>query len=242
LPPGGKVRLRDLTPGTCAIAICGQRATPLLRRATEWDIDDNVSDDHAARRGYLDAVPVLAQRSSYPGEAGWEVCTSADMGRLLWDTLRKHGEPLGAVTAGNESLRSLRMETGQRDYGIDVTAEHDPFEAGMAAAVRMDKGYFLGREGLIERLAAPATRRLVCLVLYGATHLPQGSEPVCVDDSVVGYVTSAEPGYTTDTILAYAWLDTDHAESGSFLQVDLPEVTLGAEVAPESVRDVSHNT
>src|SRR5699024_2895302 len=148
LPPGGKVRLRDLTPGTCAIAICGQRATPLLRRATEWDLTDSVSDSHAARRGYLGAVPVLAQRSSYPGEPGWEVCTSADMGRLLWDTLREHGAPLGAVTAGNESLRSLRMETGQRDYGIDVTAEHDPFEAGMASAVRMDKGSFLGREGL----------------------------------------------------------------------------------------------
>src|SRR5699024_11929262 len=134
------------------------------------------------------------------------------------------------------------METGQRDYGIDVTAEHDPFEAGMASAVRMDRGNFLGREGLIERLAAPATRRLVCLLLYGATHLPQGSEPVCVADSTVGYVTSAEPGYTTDTVLAYAWIDPEHAESGSLLEVDLPEAALTADVAPEPVRDVSHNT
>lgn len=242
LPPSGKITMREITSGSCAVGLCGPSSTELLRRATGWEITENVTGSHHARRGYLGAIPVLARRSSYPGEPGWELSTSADMGRLLWDTLRERGEPLGMLPAGSEALRSLRMETGQRDYGIDVTAEHDPFEAGMAAAVRMDKGYFLGREGLIERLAAPATRRLVCLSLYGATHLPQGAEPVCAAGSVVGYITSAEPGYTTDTILAYAWLDSDHAELGASLEVDLPEVMLTAEVAPEPVHNVSHHT
>lgn len=242
LPPSGNIRMREITTGSCAIALCGPSSTMLLRHATGWDITDNVTQRHAARRGYLGAVPILAQRSSYPGEPGWELSTSADMGRLLWDTLREHGAAFGMLPAGSESLRSLRMETGQRDYGIDVTAEHDPFESGMAAVVRMDKGYFLGREGLIERLAAPTTRRLVCLSLYGATHLPRGSEPVCAAGTVVGYITSAEPGYTTDTILAYAWLDSDHAEISESLEVDLPEIMLTAEVTPEPVHNVSHDT
>src|SRR5699024_7055507 len=92
LPPAGKVTLREITTGTCSVALSGRNATELLCRATDWEIADNTGDGPAARRGYLDAVPILAHRSSYPGEPGWEICTSADMGRMLWDKLREHGE------------------------------------------------------------------------------------------------------------------------------------------------------
>src|SRR5699024_5526781 len=118
LPPAGKVTLREITTGTCSVALSGRHATELLRRATDWELADNTGDSPAARRGYLDAVPILAPRSSYPGEPGWEICTSADMGRMLWDKLREHGESLGLIPAGIESLRSLRMESGHRDYGL----------------------------------------------------------------------------------------------------------------------------
>lgn len=239
LPPGGKVAMRDSTAGTCCLALCGPHAVDVLTSLATWDVRADaagVAGSAAFRRGYLGVVPVRAQRSRYVGEPGWELCTTADMGRQLWDTLWQAGRAHGMVAAGRDALRSMRMETGLRSYGTDVTSEHDPYEAGMGNAVRMNKGYFLGREGLIERLAAPATRSLVCLRLDAPGPLPEGAEPVYPDGQrgeVVGYVTSAAPGYTTGTTLAYAWLASDHAEWGTPLHIDHAGTNLPAVVTPE---------
>lgn len=238
LPPSGKVTMRDSTAGTCCLALCGPHAVDLLTPLATWDVDADAAGgagSAAFRRGYIGVVPVRAQRSRYVGEPGWELCTSADMGRRLWETLWQAGRAHGIVAAGRDALRSMRMETGLRNYGIDVTSEHDPYEAGMGSAVRMNKGYFLGREGLIERLAAPATRSLACLRLDSTGPLPEPAEPVYDGEhsEVVGYVTSAAPGYTTGTTLAYAWLNSDHAAVGTALHIDHAGMRLPAVVAAE---------
>ena len=235
LPPGGKVTMQDNTAGTCCLALCGPRAIDVLAPLATWDVGADTAggaDPGSLRVGYVGVVPVRAQRSSYAGVPGWELCTSADMGRQLWDALWDAGGEHGMVAAGRAALRSMRMEAGLRDYATDVTAEHDPFEAGMGAAVRMDKGYFLGREGLIERLAAPALRSLCCLRLDAAGSLPESAEPVYAGAEVVGYVTGAAPGYTTGTTLAYAWVDCEHADLGTPLEIDHLGTKLPAVVAP----------
>ena len=45
-----------------------------------------------------------------------------------------------------------------------MTYEHDPYEAGLGFAVKLDKGDFLGREAVVARKDA-STARLTCLTL-----------------------------------------------------------------------------
>jgi glycine cleavage system aminomethyltransferase T len=137
-------------------------------------------------------------------EPGWELHTTADFGRRLWDTLRDHG----VAVAGHRAFTGLRLEAGVPTPGVDFTTEHDPYEAGLGAAVRMDKGYFLGRDALAGRSAATVSRRL--------TRLTTGSvvgsgDPVYVDGHPAGYVTSVGYGHTTGKAIAYAWLPVEHS-------------------------------
>ena len=43
------------------------------------------------------------------------------------------------IAAGGGAFDSLRLEKGYRLWGQDIHTEHDPFEAGLGFAVRMDK-------------------------------------------------------------------------------------------------------
>jgi glycine cleavage system aminomethyltransferase T len=165
-------------------------------------------------------VPARLLRLSYVGELGWEVYTPADMGRKLWDTLWEAGQAHGVIAAGRSAFSSLRLEKGYRSWGTDMTTGHDPFEAGLGFAVRMDKGEFVGRAALEGRTEATATRRLACLVLDDPEAVAMGKEPVFVAGRPAGYVTSAAFGYRVGHSIAYAWLPAEAAVPGHRVEIE----------------------
>src|SRR5204863_571543 len=141
---------------------------------------------------FIGFVPALALRISYVGELGWEIYAPTEYGLHLWDTLWEAGQSLGVSAAGGGAFDSLRLEKGYRFWGVDMTTEHNPYEAGLGFAVRMDAGDFVGRDAIEQRRARTA-RRLTCLTL---DRVVMGKEPVYVNGEPAGYVTSAAYGYT----------------------------------------------
>lgn len=128
------------------------------------------------------------------------------------------------------------MEEGHRTCGIDVTTEHDPYEAGLGFAVRMDKGYFLGRDTLLHRSPSTVRRKLACLTVDNAHSMLRGREPVYVDGRPAGYVTSGAHGYTVDKNLAYAWLPVEDARPRTPVEIEHFGKRLSAKVAAEPLR------
>jgi 4-methylaminobutanoate oxidase (formaldehyde-forming) len=59
---------------------------------------------------------------------------------------------------------------------------------------------------LLKKREAPADTRLACLVLDDPRAVALGSEPVRIDGSVVGRVTSGGFGYTVGKSIAYAYI------------------------------------
>ena len=182
-------------------------------------------------------MPVTALRLSYVGELGWELYATADMGRKLWDTLWEAGREHGLIAAGRSAFGSLRLEKGYRSWGTDMTTEHDPFEAGLGFAVRMDKGEFVGRRALEGRSEATAARRLTCLTLAEREAVVMGKEPVLVEGRPAGYVTSAAFGYSTGCSIAYAWLPAEAAHPGTTVEIEYFGERLPAVVADEPLFD-----
>jgi glycine cleavage system aminomethyltransferase T len=174
---------------------------------------------------------------SYVGELGWELYTTADLGLKLWDTLWAAGQEHGVVAAGRSAFNSLRLEKGYRAWGTDVTTEHDPYEAGLGFAVRMDKGDFIGRTAIEGRSAGTARRRLTCLTLDDPAAVVMGKEPVFAGGSPAGYVTSASYGYTVGRTVVYAWLPGELAVPGTALAVEYFGERLPATVAAEPLFD-----
>ena len=150
-PADGSVTIRDTTAGTCCIGVWGPFARDLLAPLTDADLSGPAFGYFRARELFVRNVPVTALRLSYVGELGWELYTTADMGAKLWDTLWTAGQAYGVIAAGRSAFGSMRLEKGYRSWGIDMTTEDDPYQAGLAFAVRMDKGDFVGRAALEGR-------------------------------------------------------------------------------------------
>jgi glycine cleavage system aminomethyltransferase T len=118
-----------------------------------------------------------------------------------------------------------------------VTTEHDPFEAGLGFAVRMNKGYFHGRKALEGRSEDTVSRRLTCLTIDDAHQVVMGSEPVFAGGRPVGYVTSAARGYSIGKNIAYAWLPANVAVPGTPVEIEYFGERVQAVVAAEPLFD-----
>lgn len=236
LPADGTVAVRDITAGTCCIGLWGPLAREVLQPLADSDFSDEGLKYFRAKRAHIGAVPVTAMRLSYVGELGWELYTTADLGLKLWDTLLAAARPLGGIPAGRGAFNSLRLEKGYRSFGTDMTFEHDPYEAGLAFAVKEDKDDFIGKAAL-ERRRAGVRRKLTCLTVDDPHAVVMGKEPVYDGDLPVGYVTSAAYGHTIGKGIAYAWLPAELAVPGRALGIAYFDRRVAARVAAEPLFD-----
>ncbi|GAA4225885.1 glycine cleavage system aminomethyltransferase T/glycine/D-amino acid oxidase-like deaminating enzyme [Streptosporangium album] len=237
LPADGSVVVRDITAGTCCVGVWGPRARDLMEPLAGADFSREGFGYFRGRHGHVGTVPVTALRLSYIGELGWELYTTADLGAKLWDTLWEEGQRHGIIAAGRGAFSSLRLEKGYRSFGVDMTYEHDPYEAGLGFAVRQaGEDDFIGRAALEERRAA-VRRKLTCLTIDGPVAVVMGKEPVYDGDRPVGYVTSAAYGHTIGRGIAYAWLPAALSVPGRALQIGYFDRRITAAVAEEPLYD-----
>jgi glycine cleavage system aminomethyltransferase T/glycine/D-amino acid oxidase-like deaminating enzyme len=237
LPGDGSVQIRDISGGTCCVGVWGPAARELVQSLSPDDLSNESFGFFKVKRIYVGEVPVVALRVSYVGELGWELYTTADMGLRLWDLLWEAGRPFGVIAGGRGAFSGLRLEKGYRMWGTDMTTEHDPYEAGLAFAVKLEKGDFVGREALLRRKEKGLRRKLSCLLLDDPGVVVMGSEPVYYEGREVGYVTSAAYGYSIGQSIAYAWLPPGLSEEGKGVEIEYFGERHGATVAEEPLFD-----
>ncbi|MER5645437.1 FAD-dependent oxidoreductase [Streptosporangium sp. NPDC002524] len=252
---GQGLDVRDVTSAHACYCLWGPRALDILGSVSG---DDLTFGYMRAREISVGNVPVLAQRVTFVGEFGWELYCPSEYGLTLWDTLMEAGAPYGMRPAGYRAIDSMRLEKGYRVWGMDITPETTPHEAGLGFAVARDKD-FLGRAALQARAGAgvdtgasagtdigasasagtgaPA-RRLFCLVLDDPSQVCLGGEPVRAGGLPVSRVTSGGYGHRVDRSIAYAYLPEGTAP-GDRVEVGVTGTWAGAAVTAEPLYDPS---
>ncbi len=205
-----------MTAAHACFCLWGPAAREILAPLTDDDLSNEAFPFLRARPITIGAVPVFAQRITFVGELGWELYCSPEFGRTLWDTVWAAGREHGLRAGGYRAIDSLRLEKGYRVWGADITPVTTPDEVGLSFAVRIDKpGGFIGREALLaQREAGGPAYRLRCLVLDDLRAVCLGNEPVRVDGSPRGRVTSGGQGHRVGASIAYAHLPAEVAGRG----------------------------
>jgi len=168
---------------------------------------------------------VLLARTGYTGEDGFEIYVPNEDAPGLWEALLEVGAGHGLVPAGLACRDSLRLEAGMPLYGNELSREGNPYAAGLGPVVSLAKeSDFIGKAMLSElkALGAGATsgRKLVGLKGLGR-RAGRSHYPVLKDGVVVGEVTSGQPSPTLGYPIAMAYVDVEHAEPGTALDIDL---------------------
>lgn len=171
-----------------------------------------------ARVGGPTGIPVVASRTGYSGELGYELFCHPKDAPAVWDAVLAAGEPHGLVPLGLDALDMLRIEAGLIFAGYEFDDQVDPFEAGIGFTVPADKqDDYVGREALDERRAHPQ-RILVGLELEGNEPAGHG-DCVHVGRPQVGVVTSGTRSPILRKNIALCRLDVRYAGPGTQVEV-----------------------
>ena len=237
MPDDGSVSIEDVSNDLGCLCLWGPRAREVVTAASRDDFSNEAFPYRGARHVTIGGVPVLAVRLSYVGELGWELYVPNDRGADLWDALWEAGRPHGLIAVGAAAFTSMRIEKGYRLWGTDIHTEYNPYEAGLGFAVRLNKGDFIGRDALAEARKAGLRRKLCCMTLDDPAAVVMGSEPVMAEGQVLGFVTSADYGYSVGTGIAYAYLPVEYSEPGTRVDILYFNERYAARVVEEPLYD-----
>ena len=179
-----------------------------------WFIEETIAD-----------TPVLLARSGWSGQRGFEIYLRDSSKALdLWDAIWEKGEKYN-LRAGCPSVIE-RLESGLMSYGSDMTLDTNPLQCGFERFMKLGKtAEYMSREAL-DRIAEEGIKsKLINLVIAGEAHEPPRETRAVMDaqGNEVGYTTSQAFSPIYKATLAFAFVDVEHADVGTVLQVTVAD-------------------
>jgi len=226
---GENVQIASLADSLRAVWVHGPQAGQILavaapREGTPYD----EWASHENTRTEIDGMPVVVARIDQLNVPGYAVHTDVQHEAAVTRAIAR----TGALHASPKTLEAVRIEAGYPIFGVDMTHETIPLEAGIEdRAISMTKGCYVGQEVIIRVLhrgGGRVARRLVRLQIQG--DVPQRGAKVFSGEREIGFVTSAAESPRLGAI-GLAYLHRDFVEGGSEVQVDLGELRERAIVA-----------
>jgi len=210
LSESARATLTDVTSAYSVLALAGPKSRELLMRLTRTRLDARAFPFATVKPIPLGHATVLACRRTYVGELGWELYVPSEFALTVYDALLEAARDLALKDAGYYALEGLRLEKGYRAWGRELTPDHNPYEAGLEFAVRLDKGVdFIGRAALVERRRKPPRRRCVSLVAASPeAPLAHGGELVLSAGRPAGEITSAAYGAALGRLVMLGYIET----------------------------------
>ncbi len=210
------VEIRDITSAYSVINLAGPLARQVLEKVCDEDVSHHAFPFMSAKDIRIGYAPALAYRVTYIGELGWELYIPSEYVQYVFETLQQAGEEFGITNIGYRAIDSLRLEKRYLAWGVDISPDYNPFEAGLQFLIDWHKGDFIGAEALAGIRQAGVQKKLVCLTLDKP--LPVfGGEAVFCDGRVVAQTTSGNFGYSVGKSLVLAYLPVDLLEQKDFV-------------------------
>ncbi|MBL9150345.1 MAG: glycine cleavage system aminomethyltransferase GcvT [Phycisphaerae bacterium] len=187
-------------------------------------------------------VKMIVSRTGYTGEDGVEVILGSMTAKLALSLLLKEKKDGSDVVKpiGLGARDSLRLEAGMPLYGHEIDEDTDPLSAGLAFAIKLDKGAdddriggFIGQAALQKIAKEGVKRTLVGLKVEGRRSPRQGMKvwkSGSAGDREVGVVTSGCLSPTLDYPIAMAYVPVEMSELGTPLAIDLGSAKAAAEI------------
>ena len=225
------VQIASLAGSLRAVWLHGPRAPQVLEELAPGRGRFAAWTDHQNARIEIAGASVAIARIDQLGVPGYAIYADAQHEAALTNALAA----AGAVPAMPATLEAARIEAGYPIFGIDMTTDTIPLEAGIEdRAISLTKGCYVGQEVIIRVLHrghGRVARKLVGLRVDGA--VPRRGAPIVTGDREIGFVTSAAHSARLGAI-ALGYVHRDFLEPGTAVDVDTGAARSGAVVTPRS--------
>jgi 4-methylaminobutanoate oxidase (formaldehyde-forming) len=213
------IRISDISSSQGAFGITGPRAREFLSAYTDSDLSHIAFPFGSSQNISVAGVDVRAQRISYTGELGWEIFVDAPFAAYLFERLMSGDKSKPPKLYGLHAGESLRTEKAYRHWGHDIAYADTPLESGLLFASKLDKpGGFIGRDALHRVKQKGVERRLVQFLLDESEKLIYHNEPIFLNGSIVGSVTTGTYGHTLGGPVALGWVKCEKDASTKWFE------------------------
>ncbi len=179
------VELADVTDNYAILGVRGPGAASLLAgKLRKMPTDLPVGHSHTA---VAEDTEVVVVAKDHDGGLGYEVWLEPDRSEALWLMLVE----AGAIPVGSAALEILRVEAGSPRYGAEITEQVTPIEAGIAHAVDLAKGCYIGQEAIAKMHHRGKPRRHVVGLQIDADEPPSPGMSITAEGKSIGQVTSS---------------------------------------------------
>jgi 4-methylaminobutanoate oxidase (formaldehyde-forming) len=216
---GLDAKLVDVTEEWGTLSVMGPNARAIIAAITKADMSNASFPFGHVREIVIAGHTVRALRVTYVGELGWELHIPIGATGDVFDALMQAGHAHGLAPAGYRALEALRLEKGYRAWGSDITANDNPFEAGLGWAVKLKSNApFMGREACAKAASAPLPKRLAAFTTDDPSIVLVGRETILRNGEQVGYLTSGGYGYTIGKPIGYGYIRKREGLSDDFIR------------------------
>ena len=211
------VQLSALEGALASVRVHGPAAAGVLQSVIGGPSEIGGWVDYQLAKREFHGTPIVVARIDQLGVPGFCVYVEPAVETTLIAALRDGG----ARQVSQDVIDTARVEAGYPVFGIDMTSETIPLEAGIEKrAISFSKGCYVGQEVIIRVLHrghGRVARKLVGLRLQGEG-VPAGGARVFADDRDVGWITSAAISPAMGP-LALAYVHRDFLAAGTALAV-----------------------
>ncbi len=221
----GEVGYVDRTEEIAMIAVQGPQAVPILGTLTEGETDGIAR--FRAGEATLDGERILAARTGYTGEDGFEIMFDGSHAPAIWALLVQNG----ATQCGLGARDALRLEAAFMLHGADMTVENNPYEVGLRWAVRPNRPEYLPG-AVLRKIRDEGTARKMTGFAMRSRGIARHGHTIYFEGEEVGIVTSGSHSPTLGWPIAMGYIDVERSEVGTAVQIDVRGRTVEAEVVP----------
>ena len=224
----GSVDVRNTSAEYAQIALQGPKAISILQKMTAFDLQS--IRYYWFRHIDLDGEDVIAARTGYTGEDGFEIFCKPGVAARLWNRIREVGGD-SVTLAGLGARDTLRLEAKMVLYGNDIDQTTTVLEADLEWIIKWDKGDFLGRSALWKQKEEGVDRRLVGFELLDRGIARHGHE-AWVGDRKAGMVTSGTYAPYLKKSIGLIYLPDENAVVDQEFEIDVRGKRLKSRVVP----------
>ena len=210
---------QDLSDDTAKIDIQGPESVAVLEKILpgNWRIP---YFSHTAKKFNDD--PMLASRTGYTGELGFELYVPAKHALALWERCLSDER---VKAAGLGARDTLRLEAGLPLNGHDIGEDTTPAEAGYTGMLTSQAAY------TGKAKATQIRKVLTGLALDGRRSARHGDTVLTVNGEKAGVITSGSYGPSVGHAIALASIDADK-KGAEIYHIQTAKSTLEAKTAP----------
>ena len=210
------------------LAIQGPKAIDVVRKMG-YDIEDQKS--FTIKPATIEGIKLLASRTGYTGEDGFELLVENKYAEFLWDKVLEKGAEFGIKPIGLGARDTLRLEAALHLYGNDLDEDTTSIEAGLSWSIPKDKvADYNGKEVKMNQVANGGNKKLIGLVMLDRNIARHGYE-VYFNGEKTGVITSGCVSPSTGKNIALAYVKNDKEIcTGATVQVMIREKLHDAEV------------